>query len=343
MAAAAAATATTTVASTADEVVPGIKSVVVHPLVLLNVTDHYNRVARDTRKRVVGVLVGETFRGKVDIVNSFAVPFEEDLTDPRIWYFGHQYMEKMYSMFRKVTTKEKLVGFYSSGPKVKPADAELDELMRRYIPHPIFLVVDVRPAVEGLPIQAYVSKEVSVEGERTVRQFEHLPSSVGAGEAEEVAVEHLLRDVNDPSVSELGASLRAKLEGLRGLEARLKGIASYLDRVAAGELPMNHEILSNVQTMLALLPNLRVDELSRALQSEVNDMHLALFVGSLVRSVIGLHDLASNRLRYRHLDAAADATTDEAADDTAAADKADKAGAKGKDKAGGESESKRDT
>ena len=32
--------------------------VIIHPLVLLSVTDHYNRVAKDTRKRVVGVLLG---------------------------------------------------------------------------------------------------------------------------------------------------------------------------------------------------------------------------------------------------------------------------------------------
>ncbi len=46
--------------------------VVVHPLVLLSVVDHYNRVARDTKKRVVGVLLGETYKGRVDITNSFA-------------------------------------------------------------------------------------------------------------------------------------------------------------------------------------------------------------------------------------------------------------------------------
>ena len=35
--------------------------VIIHPLVLLSVTDHYNRVAKDTRKRVVGVLLGNNF------------------------------------------------------------------------------------------------------------------------------------------------------------------------------------------------------------------------------------------------------------------------------------------
>lgn len=46
--------------------------VVLHPLVLLSVVDHYNRVAKDTRKRVVGVLLGEVHKGTVDVTNSFA-------------------------------------------------------------------------------------------------------------------------------------------------------------------------------------------------------------------------------------------------------------------------------
>jgi hypothetical protein len=37
-------------------------NVVVHPIVLLNAVDHYNRVARDTKRRVVGILLGEISR-----------------------------------------------------------------------------------------------------------------------------------------------------------------------------------------------------------------------------------------------------------------------------------------
>jgi 26S proteasome regulatory subunit N8 len=59
-----------------------IVDVTVHPLVLLSVADHYHRVARGTRKRVVGVLLGEVVRGRVDVTNSFAVPFEEDAKVP---------------------------------------------------------------------------------------------------------------------------------------------------------------------------------------------------------------------------------------------------------------------
>jgi hypothetical protein len=46
--------------------------VIVHPLVLLSTVDHYNRVAKDTRKRVVGVLLGTAYKGRIDVTNSFA-------------------------------------------------------------------------------------------------------------------------------------------------------------------------------------------------------------------------------------------------------------------------------
>lgn len=59
-----------------------VTEVTVHPLVLLSAADHYHRVARGTRKRVVGVLLGQVIKGKVEAMNSFAVPFEEDSRNP---------------------------------------------------------------------------------------------------------------------------------------------------------------------------------------------------------------------------------------------------------------------
>jgi len=47
-------------------------SVVVHPLVLLSIVDHYNRVAKGSKNRVVGVLLGEIYKGKVEVTNSYA-------------------------------------------------------------------------------------------------------------------------------------------------------------------------------------------------------------------------------------------------------------------------------
>jgi 26S proteasome regulatory subunit N8 len=67
---------------TTTSTVGDISDVIIHPLVLLSAADHYHRVARGTRKRVVGVLLGQVVRGKVEANNSFALPFEEDSRNP---------------------------------------------------------------------------------------------------------------------------------------------------------------------------------------------------------------------------------------------------------------------
>jgi 26S proteasome regulatory subunit N8 len=123
-------------------------SVAVHPLVLLSVVDHYHRAARNTTKRVVGVLLGQSSQGKVNVASSFAVPFEEDDKDPNVWFVDHDYIELMADMFRKVNgntilikAKEKLVGWYHSGPSLRQADLHINELFKKYTTCPVLLIV----------------------------------------------------------------------------------------------------------------------------------------------------------------------------------------------------------
>ena len=51
------------------------------------------------------------------------------------------------------------MGFYSSGPKIKESDIKIDDLMRRFCPNPVFVLIDVRPDIEGIPTTAYMSVE----------------------------------------------------------------------------------------------------------------------------------------------------------------------------------------
>ena len=49
-----------------------IHSVVVHPIVLLGITDHVKRMSKISKGRVVGVLLGSCRNGVVDCTTSFA-------------------------------------------------------------------------------------------------------------------------------------------------------------------------------------------------------------------------------------------------------------------------------
>jgi 26S proteasome regulatory subunit N8 len=177
------------------------KSVVVHPTVLLSIVDHYNRVARDTQKRVVGVLLGEyTDNNVLDVTNCYAVPFEEEKDEPDVWFFDHIYAENMFNMMRRINGKEKIIGWYSSAPKIKKADIQINDILRRYNTNPCFVVCNVTDEqLIGLPTEAYFSQEQVNEDGNMGRIFTHVQSTIGATDAEEVGVEHLLRDIKDAS------------------------------------------------------------------------------------------------------------------------------------------------
>ena len=193
--------------------------VIVHPTVLLSIVDHYNRIAKDTKKRVVGVLCGfYGDNGVLDVTNCYAVPFEEDLQEPDIWFFDQIYHEQMFNMLRRINGKEVVIGWYSSGPSVKYADISINEIMRRYNSNPCFVVCNVQDEnLIGLPTEAYYSQEEVDDEGNLNRQFVHVSSSIGATEAEEIGVEHLLRDIKDASQGELSKRVSDKLLGLKVL------------------------------------------------------------------------------------------------------------------------------
>jgi len=283
-----------------------IKEVTMHPLVLLSAADHYHRVARGTRKRVVGVLLGSVSKGVVDCTNSFAVPFEEDSKNASVFYLDHNYLENMHTMFRKVSAKERVVGFYSTGPQIRQNDLRIHDIVKRFLPAksitpPVFCIIDIRPDRQSLPTTAYkVVEEVSTkDGQREVKlNFAHVPSEMGAIEAEEVGVEHLLRDINDPTVSTVASLIKGKISGLATLAEKLIECKDYLEECVRGDQKVNPEIVANLQTILNLLPNLNTEEMVRSILIKTNDMQLAIYLSALIRSVIALHDLINNRIRY---------------------------------------------
>jgi len=276
-------------------------NVVVHPIVLLSVVDHYSRVAKGTTKRVVGTLLGEVNDFDLHITNCFAVPFEEDPRDPQVWFLDHNFHENMHAMFKKVNTKERVVGWYSTGPKIKPSDLAIHELYRRYTPEPVLVIMDVQPKDLVLPMEAYYSIQEQTCDEVFKRTFFHVQATVGAYEAEEVGVEHLLRDIKNASASTLAVRVGDKLQALKGLAMRLKEISAYLSSVVMGKLPMNQEIVYQLQEIFNLLPDQDSDELVKSFAMETNDMMLALYLGSMLRSTVALHNLINNKIKNKKL------------------------------------------
>jgi len=154
---------------------------------------------------------------------------------------------------------------------------------------------------------------------------------IQAEEAEEIGVEHLLRDIRDVAVGTLSARITSQLQSLQGLHLRLRDIGTYLGKVASGELPVNHAILGNLQDVFNLLPGLSApaapgrnnttmngfvangttaplekpaNELARAMSVKTNDQLMSIYLSSLIRAITAFHDLIENKIqnKQRHDD-----------------------------------------
>jgi len=154
----------------------------------------------------------------------------------------------------------------------------------------------VQPQDASLPTDAYRSFEEPQSDKTFRRTFVHIPSSIGAYEAEEVGVEHLLRDLRNASTSTLATQVGDKLAALKRFVSKLKDIAEYLQDVVEGKLHPHPKILYNLQSMFNLLPDLDRNNLHQAFSLHNNDTMLAMYLGSVVRSIMALHDVINNKL-----------------------------------------------
>lgn len=143
----------------------------------------------------------------------------------------------------------------------------------------------------------------------------HTPSVIEAEEAEEIGVEHLLRDIRDVAVGTLSTRITSQLQSLQGLHLRLRDIGQYLQKVLDKELPVNHAILGHLQDVFNLLPNLSTppttqrisgqesqtenSELARAMSVKTNDQLMAIYISSLIRAITAFHDLIENKIQNR--------------------------------------------
>lgn len=79
--------------------------------------------------------------------------------------------------------REKIVGWYSTCPKLKEADLDINSLLSRFTEtgEPVLVICEVQPKEIGLPFTAYYSvDEVRADGtEKAKKVFISIPTEVG--------------------------------------------------------------------------------------------------------------------------------------------------------------------
>lgn len=107
------------------------------------------------------------------------------------------------------------------------------------------------------------------------------------------------RDIKDTTVGTLSQRITNQVHGLKGLNSKLLDIRSYLEKVATGKLPINHQIIYQLQDVFNLLPDVSLQEFVKAFYLKTNDQMVVVYLASLIRSVVALHNLINNKIANR--------------------------------------------
>lgn len=153
-----------------------------------------------------------------------------------------------------------------------------------------------------MPSEAYLQIEEVNEAGEIEKKFKHIPSSVGVHEMEAVGVEHLLRDIKDVTEGSLVRQISNKVLSLNALVEKLQEISNYLSLILNKSYPINSQIISNLQEIVNLLPNLSGEKTVRSFSVKTNEVMQTIYVTSIVRTIMALHKLINNKIDNKRIE-----------------------------------------
>jgi len=274
----------------------GSVNVMLHPLVIINISDHWTRTKVQNNvenPRVIGALLGMQTGRNIEITNSFELVY--DVVDGAT-IIEKEYFTKKQEQFRKVFPTLEFLGWYSTGQTVTPADIETHKQYLEVNENPLFLLLDTaacaRPDTKDLPIYLFESELRMLEDKPTTL-FVKVSYKIETGEAERIGVDQVARIT--PGGGGSGSNLTAHLLGVHNaismLNVRVKLLLRYLESVKSGSIPADHGTLRRVASLCNQLPATDTPQFKQDFINEYNDALMITYLASITKGTNGINDL----------------------------------------------------
>ncbi|WWD21032.1 hypothetical protein CI109_105513 [Kwoniella shandongensis] len=302
-----------------------------HPLPILNVSDHYNRARLTTSEgdspKLIGALLGTESNREVSIVNSFELIYlTSSETDPDVdmaessaagasatagasirggeagkYALNAEFLETRKEQFKQVFPTLEVVGWYSVGEEPTADDVALHKQFAGTIDTPIFLLFqpDPIPGSQALPIKIYEAALSSEGGTKeseneTEGKFVQLEYGIETGEAERIAVDGVSRGGmgGDGEESTVVANLTTQRNAIRMLYERISVLLQYISGVINKTAKPDHTILRQISALVATLPTMDAKEFQEELMTEYSDVQLAAYLTTLTKQLNALSEYA---------------------------------------------------
>jgi COP9 signalosome complex subunit 6 len=261
----------------------GSVSISLHPLVIMNISEHWTRVRAQQQNpmQVLGALIGMQKGRNIEVMNSFELVFDKVDGD---FVLDKEYYDTKEEQFKQVFSDQDFLGWYTTGENPNESDIKVHKQICEINESPILLKMNPLASQADLPITVYESVIDLINGEATMLLVE-LGYTLATEEAERIGVDHVARvsttETSDNST--VAEQLIAQHSAIKMLHSRVRIVLEYIKAVQAGEIPKNHEVLREAYSLCHRLPVLNTARFKDEFFNQCNDVSLMTYLGSITK------------------------------------------------------------
>ncbi|KAG5578819.1 hypothetical protein H5410_049446 [Solanum commersonii] len=290
-----------------------------HPLVLLNISDHYTRVKSQATgadagacssggadsppppPRVFGCVIGVQRGRTVEIFNSF-----ELLYDPSTHSLDRAFLEKKQELYKKVFPNFYILGWYSTGSDAQESDMNIHRALMDINESPLYVLLNpsINHAQKDLPITIYESELHIIDGIPQLI-FAQASYTIETVEAERISVDHVAHlkpSDGGSAATQLAAHLTGTHSAIKMLNSRIRVLHHYLLAMQKGEIPRENSLLRQVSSLLRRLPTIESEKFRDDFLMEYNDTLLVSYLAMFTNCSSTMNELVDkfNTAYERH-------------------------------------------
>ncbi|KAH8250164.1 eukaryotic translation initiation factor 3 subunit F-1 [Drosophila bipectinata] len=263
----------------------------VHPVVLFQVVDAYERRNADSH-RVIGTLLGSVEKGVVEVTNCFCVPHKEhdDQVEAEL-----SYAMDMYDLNRKVNPNESVVGWWATGNDVTNHSSVIHEYYARECNNPVHLTVDTSLQGGRMGLRAYVCIQLGVPGGKSGCMFTPIPVELTSYEPETFGLKLLQKTVgvspaHRPKTVPPMLDLAQISEASQKLQQLLDLILKYVDDVIAHKVTPDNAVGRQLLDLIHSVPHMTHEQFTQMFNANVRNLLLVITLSQLIKTQLQLNE-----------------------------------------------------
>ncbi|KAH9377423.1 hypothetical protein HPB48_016800 [Haemaphysalis longicornis] len=249
----------------------GSVCVSLHPLVIMNISEHWTRIKAQEGKpqQVIGALIGKQKGRNLEVMNSFELVF--NTVEGNI-VIDNDYYNTKEQQFKQVFSDLDFLGWYTTGEGPTESDIQVHRQVCCINESPVLLKLNPWGRHSQLPVAMYEENVTETLFPWTSEQKATSGQECCASQGK-----------NSCYGCTSAGPIRRNISLVRYRRVRL--VLEYVKAVAAGGQPAHHEVLRDAFSLCHRLPVLRSppSAFQAHFYSQCNDVALMTYLGTLTK------------------------------------------------------------